>query len=159
MFSRVLLNNNITINVTFIFKAFYSFLITVAFLRQPQNGTALEGSTHIFECAINNSDFNVIWHVNGIQAKDINMRQRGFRVDHITQTRATLTAVASPINNNSYVYCMALWVGVNSFVKYESKTALFMIKGKRDIDNSLIMSIIACMMTFIFIILMQYVTN
>ena len=65
------------------------------------------------------------------------MRQRGFRVDHITQTRATLTAVASPINNNSYVYCMALWVGVNSFVKYESKTALFMIKGKRDIDNSL----------------------
>ena len=80
------------------------------------------------------------------------MRQRGFRVDHITQTRATLTAVASPINNNSYVYCMALWVGVNSFVKYESKTALFMIKGKRNIE-------IDCMMTFILIILMQYVTN
>ena len=64
------------------------------------------------------------------------MRQRGFRVNHITQTMATLTAVASPINNNSFVYCMALWVGVNSFVKYESKSALFMIKGKRDIDNN-----------------------
>ena len=97
----------------------------------PQNATVLEGSTHTFECATNNSNFSILWFVNNTNADYETVRARGFKTHYINQTFDRLTAYASLSNNNSSIDCLAVRPpSKGSFLKYDAQRVYFMVKGK-----------------------------
>lgn len=106
----------------------FSHTTAVHFNEEPENTTALEGTTATFNCSINNENSILFWYANNTDVSYSSIQERGIQIIEYSRTFAQLAVSATQANNNICVYCRA--IQLMPFNTFTSAKACLVVEGK-----------------------------
>lgn len=106
----------------------FSHTTTVQFNEEPENTTALEGTTATFNCSINNENSILLWYANNTDVSYSSIQERGIQIIESSRTFAQLAVSATQANNNTCVFCRA--IQLMPFNAFTSAKACLVVEGK-----------------------------